>query len=125
MASYDVTKHGQIAQWANHDPKCGVLAWAGHWLWIRGHPDQAAKASDEQLRLARELGHLFNLGFSLITGSGAYIFGGESDVVVQRIREAIGFGRERGLPMLEAMTGKPFAMASAITRPKGSAPMEA
>jgi predicted ATPase len=101
LAQYSPDKHGDNARWANHDVMCGLLCWAGHWLWMLGYPDRAARASDEQLELARRLAHPFNLGFSLAVGSGAYLYRRQPEVIDGRMAEAVALGRSQGLPVLE------------------------
>jgi predicted ATPase len=98
---YDFDAHKHVVQWANHDPKCFVLAWSTHWRWMLGYPDQAAAASDEQLQLARRLKQPFNLGFSLTTGSGAYLHRLEPETALERIAEAVTISRDQSIPLLE------------------------
>src|SRR4030095_8836410 len=78
LAVYDPEQHGQLALTYIDDPKCLTLAWAGEWLWALGYPDQARQAADEQLRLARELGHPMNLFVSLSVGTVGLTPSGEA-----------------------------------------------
>ena len=101
---YDRERHAHVVGFANHDPKCATSAWASHFLWILRYPDQAANASDEQLALAREIGHPVNLAFALVEGSGAYVYRRESSVLRERRDEALAMAQEQGLPVVEAVS---------------------
>jgi class 3 adenylate cyclase/tetratricopeptide (TPR) repeat protein len=78
VEAYDPERHAPLVHIYNHDQKCGTLSWAVHFLWMLGYPDQAQAAAQEQVNLARHLGHPFNLAFSLTTGCAAMIFRGET-----------------------------------------------
>ena len=106
---YDDDAHQRLVHVVNHDPKCLSLAWASHFLWMLGYPEQAARASDMQVSLARQLGHAFNLGFSLTAGSGAYIYRREPDVVLARCGEGLALAQEQGLPVVESFTSQLWA----------------
>ena len=73
VRAYDPQRHAPFVHVYNHDQKCGILSWAVHFLWILGYPDQAQQAAQEQVDLARRLGHPFNLAFSLTTGCAALV----------------------------------------------------
>jgi class 3 adenylate cyclase/tetratricopeptide (TPR) repeat protein len=106
---YNVNAHHHLVHVVNHDPKCLSLAWASHFLWMLGYPEQAAQASDAQLSLARRLGHAFNLGFSLTAGSGAYIYRREPEVVLARCNEGLALAQEQGLPVVASFTSQLWA----------------
>jgi tetratricopeptide (TPR) repeat protein len=73
------------------------LSWAVHFLWICGYPDQAQRAAQEQVDLARQLGHPFNLAFSLTTGCAALVQRGETAVALQWINEAQAIGKQNAI----------------------------
>ena len=94
---YDPEKHGQLVQIYNHDPKSDTLLWAGYYLWALGYPDQAKQAALEQLVWARRLGHAFNLCWSLIGGTYALVFRGETQLARQWLAEAEAVAREHAM----------------------------
>ena len=102
---YDFETHQHLVDFSNNDPKCISLAWASHFLWMLGYPDQAVQASNDQLTLARRLRHPFNLGFSLTTGCGAYIYRRDADTLLERRSEGMALAREQGLDVFDAFTG--------------------
>ena len=63
--NYEEEKHGKIVAYANHDPFCFSLHWAGALLqWITGYPERSIADVEDSLSLARRLGHPFNLAFA-------------------------------------------------------------
>jgi predicted ATPase len=97
LRAYDPDKHGHLVHVYNHDQKCGILAWAVHFLWILGYPDQAQQAAEAQVEQARRLGHPFNLCFSLTQGSMALIQRGQTQIARQWIAEANHIGKDNAL----------------------------
>jgi class 3 adenylate cyclase/predicted ATPase len=97
VRAYDLQRHARMVQRYNHDQKCGILSWAVHFLWMLGHPDQAQAAAQEQVELARTLGHPFNLAFSLTTGSAALLQRGELERARAWVEEARAIGEEHAL----------------------------
>ena len=71
FSAYDPAKHALVGLIGNMDIKCDVLVWAGCCLFARGYPDQARRAVEEAVELARSLGNAFNLCWSLC-GGGRY-----------------------------------------------------
>ncbi len=97
-ATYDAALHGRIVEYANHDPLCFSLHWAGSLLdWITGYPDRAVQRLDEALELARNLGHPFNSAFALTGGSQCLIMRGESERMLAHCEEAERIIAEEGL----------------------------
>jgi predicted ATPase len=97
VAAYEPERHAPLVQIYNHDQKCGILSWAVHFLWIQGYPDQAQAAAQEQVDLARQLGHPFNLAFSLTTGCAALVQRGEGALARRWIVEADAIGKENAI----------------------------
>jgi predicted ATPase len=97
VRAYDPERHAPFVHVYNHDQKCGILSWAVHFLWILGYPDQAQQAAQEQVDLARRLGHPFNLAFSLTTGCAALVQRGEAALARQWIAEADAIGKESAI----------------------------
>ena len=94
VQTYDENLHGHLAQICMHDPKCLTLIWAGQWLWALGYPDQAHRAAQEQLALARRLGHPFNLFASLSVGTVGLTFLGETRLARQWLADAHDLARQ-------------------------------
>ena len=97
VRAYDPERHAPFVHVYNHDQKCGILSWAVHFLWILGYPDQAQQAAQEQVDLARRLGHPFNLAFSLTTGCAALVQRGEASLARQWIAEADAIGKDSAI----------------------------
>lgn len=88
-ATYDEAEHARIVGYANHDPLCFSLHWAGSLLdWITGYPDRSLARLDEALSVARRLKHPFNLAFSLTGGSQSLISRGDADRMLAHCDEA-------------------------------------
>ena len=87
--NYDKEKHGKIVAYANHDPFCFSLHWAGALLqWITGYPERSIADVEDSLSLARRLGHPFNLAFALTAGSDCLINLGDADRMFAQCEEA-------------------------------------
>jgi predicted ATPase len=97
VAAYDPEKHAPFVRVYNHDQKCGILSWVVHFLWFQGFPDQAQAAAQEQVDVARRLGHPFNLAFSLTTGCAARVLRGETALAREWIDEAQRIGRDNAM----------------------------
>ena len=98
---YDFDQHAYLVELANHDPKCLVLGWASHWLWMQGRLEEARRVSFEQLDLARKLNHPFNLMFSLCAGAGSFNYTREPDEYLSWMDKALKTGVEQGIPIAE------------------------
>jgi tetratricopeptide (TPR) repeat protein len=103
LALYDPQGAERWMQLTGHDIKTGVDAYAAHWLWMLGYPDQAVRVSDERDAYARRLGHGFNLGFALSFGAAAFDHRREPEPLLQRIEEAYRLAREQSIPFLYQM----------------------
>ena len=98
LALYDPGRHGHIARAMNHDPKTLTGLYASHWLWMLGHPDQAARVAEERDAHARSIGHPFDRAFALTTGGHVYDYRGEPEKQRALADEAINIGREHSMP---------------------------
>ncbi len=98
LNAYDPEKHGHFVLTGNMDAKCDVLVWAGYCLWALGYPDQARRAAEDGIDLARRLGRAFNLCWSLC-GSSAYTLLqlGETRLALQWVAEARAVALEHGM----------------------------
>jgi predicted ATPase len=100
-ATYDEVGHAPIVAYANHDPLCFSLHWAGSLLdWIIGYPDRSLERLEDALAIARRLGHPFNLAFALTAGSHSLITRGDSERMLAQCDEAQAVIVEGGLGVL-------------------------
>ena len=97
VRAYEPERHSNYVHIYNHDQKCGILVWAVHFLWTLGYPDQAQRAAQEMVDLARRLGHPFNLAFSLTVGCVALVNRGETELAQRWIAEADFIARENAI----------------------------
>ena len=63
-----------------------------------GYPDQAVRVSEELGAHARQLGHVFNLGFVLTLGAYVFDYRCEPERLLEHIGEAVRLQREHSLP---------------------------
>ena len=73
---------------------------AAQYVWMLGHPDQAAKISDEKDDVARRIGHPFNLGFALGFGAWVFHYRKEPSTLALRVAEGEMVARDSGLMFL-------------------------
>ena len=96
--NYEEDKHGKVVAYANHDPFCFSLHWAGALLqWITGYPERSIADVEDSLSLARRLGHPFNLVFALTAGSDCLINLRDADRMFAQCEEARAVVDEEGL----------------------------
>jgi hypothetical protein len=78
MATYETRANDDldVVQITNNDPKCFAPGWAAVSAWVLGYPDEALHIAQDQLARARQLGHIFNLTWSLIVGAATLAFAG-------------------------------------------------
>jgi pentatricopeptide repeat protein len=100
LAMYDPARHGHIALAMNHDPRTLTALYASHWLWMLGYPDEAARVAEERDVHARAIGHPFDRGFALTTGSYVFEYRGEPERQHALADEAVRLGREHSMPFL-------------------------
>jgi class 3 adenylate cyclase/predicted ATPase len=102
LAAYDLTRHGALVHRQGYDNKCACLLWGGFALWVLGYPDQAREASVEAVALARELGHAWNMAWTLALGTMNFVYCGETGRAWQWLEESRAIARDQALiPMLE------------------------
>jgi hypothetical protein len=100
-AAYEPKAHGDLVQTLNHDPKCLAQIWASAAIWSLGYPDQALEFALDQLSLARQLGHVWNLLWGLTGGSLALLFRGEAKLMLEWCEEARVIGHDRAMRIVE------------------------
>src|SRR6185436_18227673 len=57
---------------------CGLLAWAPHWYWALGMPEQAAAASLQGIEIAKRTARPFDVVWALTGGSSGLIHAGDT-----------------------------------------------
>jgi class 3 adenylate cyclase len=102
---YRVELHKTLVDMFNHDPKCFALSWKGLRLWMCGYPDQARAVAFEQIDLARQLKHPFNLIWSLTGGAGPLMHRGEAKPYGECVDEARAMAREQAMWFLDRCIG--------------------
>jgi class 3 adenylate cyclase/tetratricopeptide (TPR) repeat protein len=90
-----------LVQITNQDPKCFTQSWAAVSTWVLGYPDEALHIAQDQLARARQLGHIFNLTWSLIGGGITLALRGDIKRTREWHAEARALGREHALPHVE------------------------
>lgn len=99
---YEVERDKNLAWSYNHDPKSTLLSWASNRVWALGYPEKACALSDEAVTHAQQVGHPFNLCWTLGNSSFAYTNCGKYDKAHSRIEELSKIAREQDLPFMEA-----------------------
>jgi len=99
-ALYREKDHGWIVDAINQDPLTAVGLFGSHWTWMLGFPDRARQLCDAKDARARDLGHAFNLGFSLGFSSWVFEYRGEPEELLRRADQCEDVGRENGLVFL-------------------------
>lgn len=79
-----------------HDPGVTSLAFLASALWISGYPAQALRASDEALKLARQLGHSLSLVIALAYRAMLHLCRREPDRALESAEEACRTASDRG-----------------------------
>jgi len=100
LARYDATAHGHIVMQTNFDPKTAYGLYAAHYVWMQGFPDRALEIMLDKEAHARRLGHVFDLGFALTTGSHVLEYRGDHAALMQRAEEAERLGRAASVPFV-------------------------
>ena len=81
---------------------CGLLAWAPHWYWALGMPEQAAATSLRGLEIARRTARPFDVVWALTGGSCGIILTGDTKRALDWNREAREIAREHAMKFAEA-----------------------
>jgi predicted ATPase len=102
-AAYEPIIHGDLVQAINHDPKCLTQVWASLASWSLGYPDQALRISLDQLALARQIGHIWNLVWGLTGGGLTLLLRGDTKLMLEWCAEARAIGREHAMAVVEHM----------------------
>jgi predicted ATPase/class 3 adenylate cyclase len=97
MALYDLQDHRSHAfLYGGHDPGSCCQSYTAWTLWALGYPEQALKASDWALTLARELAHPASLAASLSYAAVLHQFRREREAVQQMAEALIALSTEQG-----------------------------
>jgi predicted ATPase len=96
----------------------GVTSAAYHsWvLWFLGYPDQARKASQKALALARQLGHPFSLGYALTFAALLRCRLRQPDAALALAQEALSLSNEHGFPLWQIGATLAHGWALAMTK---------
>jgi predicted ATPase len=86
----------------NHDPKAIAQLYEAQALWVQGYPDQAVRRCEEERALSRQIGHPFNLCFSLTWGAMPYVFRKDVEAFLGRLEEGLLIARDQRLGALVA-----------------------
>jgi predicted ATPase len=97
MALYDLQDHRSHAfLYGGHDPGSCCQSYTAWTLWALGYPEQALKASDRALTLARELAHPASLAASLSYAAVLHQFRREREAVQQMAEALIALATAQG-----------------------------
>jgi hypothetical protein len=80
-----------------------------------GYPDRAARISNEACAHARQVGHPFDLGFTLSFGADVFDYRCEPEALRERAEECERLGRDNSLPFLWACMA-PMRLGIALIR---------
>jgi predicted ATPase/class 3 adenylate cyclase len=104
LALYDAEPQRSAARLysAHHPAVCGYNWGACIW-WLRGHPDEARRAMNQGVVLARELGHPPTLAFALAHKAILHQFLREAPAAQDQAQAVITFATEGGFPHYGSM----------------------
>jgi predicted ATPase len=114
LSRYDSARHAHIVHTLNHDPKTLTGLYASHWVWMLGQPDQAVAVAEDRDAHARAVGHPFDRGFALTTGSHVYEYRGDPQGQFRSAVDAETLGRENSLPFISEVLAPNFKGVSLI-----------
>ncbi|HVN29657.1 MAG TPA: AAA family ATPase, partial [Candidatus Binataceae bacterium] len=96
---YDRSKRrSKSAFRANQDPGVDCLSFLSLTLWYLGYPDQALRASNEAMVLARELDHPYTLGYASVHAGMIRHWRGETKASLELMDGAIEICGKHGFP---------------------------
>jgi tetratricopeptide (TPR) repeat protein len=99
--AYDPRTHGKLVGAYNHDPKCLTQMWVSAAIWSLGYPDEALRVALDQLALARQVGHVWNLLWALTGGGLPLLLRGDTKHMLEWCTEARAIGREHAMDIVE------------------------
>jgi class 3 adenylate cyclase len=95
---YRLDLHAPITAITAHNPLCHAQNLAGSLCdWIRGYPERSLARMEEAVAHAREIGHPFNLVFTLTPGSTCLFYLGRSQQLLAHCDEAETVVKEEAL----------------------------
>jgi predicted ATPase len=99
VATYETRANDDLdlVQITNNDPKCFAQSWAAVSSWVLGYPDEALHIAQDQLARARQLGHIFNLTWSLIGAGITLALRGDAKRTREWHAEARALGRQHAV----------------------------
>lgn len=121
---YDRKRHRSLAFLYGQDPGMCCLAFNASTLWRLGYPDQALKAGEDALALARELVHPFSLVWCLTNVSIFRATRRDWPATMALTDEGLAVCEERGFESLSAafvsLQSVAFAMQGQVDRARAS-----
>jgi tetratricopeptide (TPR) repeat protein len=117
---YDDEKHHYLADLLNRDPKTLAGIFGSISTWILGRPDRAVRLGNETDWHARQRGHPFDYGYTLMTGVHEFDRRIGPEDLRKRAGECERLGRENSLPFVWALWA-PYLYALALIREGKSA----
>jgi class 3 adenylate cyclase/predicted ATPase len=103
LESYDPARHRDLASRYGHDPRAAALNYKAWNQWHLGHPQEAARTIESNLRWAHEFNHPNTTGLVLTYGvTLVNIWLGRPDVVEEAAREALALSEKMSLALWHA-----------------------
>jgi predicted ATPase len=102
-ALYRIDQHAPLASaYGNHDAGACALNFAARALVLLGNVDEAARASEAALTLARQLGHPFTIATTLFFASTVHHARQDPDATLTHASAAAALARDHGYRLMEA-----------------------
>ncbi|MBV8358539.1 MAG: AAA family ATPase, partial [Deltaproteobacteria bacterium] len=96
--------HSHTFLYGGHDPGTCCRIQRGYVLWYLGYPDQALKSAQDGIRLAQTLSHPYSLAMTLDGSAMISQFCRNARETLERADTAIAMARERGFPVMAAVS---------------------
>ena len=103
LAVFDLEQERLIARNFGHGSSVCLLSFKGDALWMLGLPEQALKASDESLSLARQLGHMPSLAWAVSYKTWFHHLLRDPARILEMADEAVRLSHEEGFAFWEPM----------------------
>jgi predicted ATPase len=103
IAFYDPDRHRNAVAQLTQDPCVASYAFLGWILWSQGYPEQALRASEAALTLARHMDHPYSLGFALTFSAVLHQMLGDDERCRDHVIAALEVSRQHGFPSWQAM----------------------
>jgi tetratricopeptide (TPR) repeat protein len=117
---YDRERARRWMELTGNDVRTAAGVFGSQALWMLGRKDEAEQVCQQKDADARELGHPFDIGWSLTWGAYVFDYLREPDRLLACVREAERLGREQALPVVSKVL-VPMVEGLALLR-KGELP---